>query len=89
MKLTNNNIAETIEEIEEFFESLNVPRKDKIRLSLLIEEALLRYQEKFGEDKEFKLVTRKWLGTPKVLIKIKGFPYNPIEDNNEEQLFRK
>ena len=48
MKLTNNNIAETIEEIEEFFESLNVPPKDKIRLGLLIEEALLRYQEKFG-----------------------------------------
>lgn len=87
MKLTNNNIAETVEEIQEFFESLNVPRKDKIRLGLLIEEALLRYQEKFGEDQEFKLVTRKWLGTPKVLIKIKGFPYNPIEDNNKEQLF--
>ncbi|MBQ7631129.1 MAG: cation:dicarboxylase symporter family transporter [Selenomonadaceae bacterium] len=87
MKLSNQNINDAIEEIQKFFDSLNVPRKDKIRISLLLEEALLRYQEKFGEDYEFKLVIRKWFGTPKVLIKIKGTPYNPIEDNDDEQLF--
>ena len=87
MKLSNQNIYNSIEEIRNFFEFLTVPRKDKIRISLLLEEALLRYQEKFGEDYEFKLVIRKWFGTPKVLIKIKGTPYNPIEDNNEEQIF--
>ena len=87
LKLTNENIESAIEQIQKFFESLDVPRKDKVRISLLLEEALLRYQEKFGEDHEFKLVIRKWFGTPKVLIRIKGFPYNPIEDNNEDQLF--
>ncbi|MBQ7631130.1 MAG: cation:dicarboxylase symporter family transporter [Selenomonadaceae bacterium] len=87
MKLSNQNINDAIEEIQKFFDSLNVPRKDKIRISLLLEEALLRYQEKFGEDYEFKLIVKKWFGTPKVLIKIKGTPYNPIEDNNKEQLF--
>lgn len=87
MKLTNENIADVIEEIQDFFESLDVPRRDKVRISLLIEEALLRYQEKFGEEHEFKLVIRKWFSTPKVLIKIKGFPYNPIEDNTDEQIF--
>ena len=87
MKLTNENIESVIERIQKFFESLDVSRKDKVRISLLIEETLLRYQEKFGEDHEFKLVIRKWLGTPKVLIKIKGIPYNPIEDTDEEQIF--
>ena len=87
MKLTNEKIAEAIEKVQDFFESLNVSRKDKIRISLLLEEALLRYQEKFGEDQKFKLVIRKWFGTPKVLIKIKGAPYNPIEDDTGKQLF--
>ncbi len=87
MKLSNQDINDAIEQIQKFFESLDVPRKDKIRVSLLLEEALLRYQEKFGEDHEFKLIIRKWFGTPKVLIKIKGIPYNPIDDNDEEQLF--
>ena len=87
MKLNNQDINDAIEKIQKFFESLNVPRKDKIRLSLLLEETLLRYQEKFGEDHNFKLVIRKWFGTPKVLIKIKGTTYNPLEDNDEEQIF--
>ena len=84
MKLSNQNINDSIEEIQNFFEALRVPRKDKIKISLLLEEALLRYQEKFGEDHEFKLIIKKWFGTPKVLIRIKGMPYNPIEDNDEQ-----
>lgn len=89
MKLSNSNIEDSIEEIQNFFEALKVPKKDKLRISLLLEEVLLRYQEKFGEDYEFNLIIKKWFGTPKVLIRIKGTPYNPIEDNDEEQLFSK
>ena len=87
MKLTNSDIADVIEKIEKFLESANVSKKDKIRIRLLLEEALLRYQEKFGEDYEFKLVTRKWFGTPKISIKIKGKPYNPLEDYDEDKIF--
>ena len=78
MKLSNKNIATTLESVEKFFNVIKVPQKDKIKVYMLLEESLLRYQEKFGEDCEFKFVTRKWLGTPKVSIKIKGTPYNPI-----------
>ncbi|MBR6013831.1 MAG: hypothetical protein IK062_08640 [Selenomonadaceae bacterium] len=87
MKLNNKNVSETVEKIEKFFESVKVPKQDKIRLCFLIEEALLRFQEKFGEDYEFNFVIRKMFGTPRVSIKIKGKPYNPIEDNDEDQLF--
>ena len=87
MKLNNQDIDTAIEKVQKFFESIDVPRKDKVKISLLIEEALLRYQEKFGENHDFKLVIRKWFGTPKVLIKIKGTTYNPLEDNDEEQIF--
>lgn len=89
MKLSNANIADSIKKIQAFFDSLKVPRKDKFRVSLLLEEALLRYQEKFGEDYEFHLTIKKWFGTPKVLLRIYGKPYNPIEDESDEQIFSK
>ena len=82
MKLNNKNIAEVIETIEQFFESVQAPHKDKIKICLLFEEALLSYQEKFGEEQEFQLVTKIWLGTPRILIKIKGKPFNLLEDDD-------
>ncbi len=87
MKLTNQNIADVVEKIQNFFEPIKLPKKEKIRILLLIEEVLLRYQEKFGEDHDFDFVKKKWFGTPKISIKIKGTPYNPLEDNDESQIF--
>lgn len=88
MQLNNKNIDETVKKIKKFFEfANNVSANDKIKICLLIEEALLRYQEKFGENHEFSFITKKWFGTPKILIRIKGTPYNPIEDNSEDQIF--
>ncbi len=83
MKLSNKNIVEVMETVEKFFESVNAPHKDKLKICLLLEEALLRYQEKFGEEQEFQLVTKKWLGTPRISIKIKGKPFNPLEDSDD------
>ena len=87
MKLTNQNIEDTVEKIQKFFETTKITRKDAIRVCLLLEESLIRYQEKFGEDYDFNLVIKKWFGTPKIFIKIKGKPYNPLDDESEEQIF--
>ena len=87
MKLNNQDIAEAVEKIKKFFEKVGVSEKDKMRICFLFEETLIRYQEKFGKDCRFKIVVRKWFGTPKVSIKIKNIPYNPIEDHNEDQIF--
>lgn len=87
MKLSNQNIAEAMESVEKFFDSLNVARQDKLKICILLEDSLLRYQEKFGEGHEFKFVIRKWLGTPRIVVKVKGEPYNPIEYDGEEEIF--
>lgn len=87
LKLDNKNIADVINEIEKFFETLKISKADRIKLCFLLEEALLRFQEKFGESHEFNFVVKKWLGTPRVLIRVKGSPYNPLEDNSETNLF--
>ena len=52
-KLTNKNIANAVQESEKFFEKLEISKQDKVKICFLIEESLLRYQEKFGEDKNF------------------------------------
>lgn len=87
MKLNNQDIAVTMEKIEKFFEKVGVSEKDKLRICFLFEETLLRYRDNFGAEHNFEIITKKWFGTPKILIKIKGKPYNPIEDNSDEQIF--
>lgn len=59
MNLNNKNIDIAVENIQKFFESVNVSNKDKIKLCFLFEESLLRYQEKFGEDIDFEFITKK------------------------------
>ena len=46
--------------------------KIKLNFVFYFEESLIRWQEKFGENHEFKLVKRKWFGTPKVTAIMKS-----------------
>lgn len=89
MKLTNENIAAAVKEIQNFFEQVNVSQRDRMRINLAVEEALLRWQDYFGAEKNFELQTRKWLGTSKVLIRIKGASYNPLvpDETDETAIF--
>lgn len=59
MELTNKNIGAVIDDIRAFFEKERVSRKDVIKICLVVEESLLRYQEKFGAAHEFKLYKKK------------------------------
>ena len=88
MKLTNENIAAAVEEIQKFFEQADVSTHDRTKINLLIEEALLRCSEHFGEEKDFEIKTRKWFGTPKVLIRIRGKEFNPLEtpENYDDEI---
>lgn len=89
MKLTNANIGKSVEEIINFFENAAISKNDKLKINLIVEESLLRFQEKFGEDKEFTVKTRQWFGVPKVIIKLKGKPFNPLENEEgaDEEIF--
>lgn len=83
MKLSNENIDKLINDIEDFFKRARVSQNDTVKLCLLIEEALLQYQAKFGENYEFNFKMRKILSAMKIIIRVKGEPLNPlkIEDN--------
>ena len=84
MKLSNENIDKAVEEVRKFFERAKVSKRDLLKINLIAEESLLRFQGRFGEDQEFTLKTKKWFGTPKVIIRLKGAFYNPLESKEND-----
>lgn len=70
-----------------FFEQANVSIRDRAKIILIVEEAPVRCQENFGEEKDFELKMNKWFGAPKVLIRIRNEAFNPFdtpEDYDDE-----
>lgn len=84
MKLTNANIDKTVAEVQNFFENAGISKKDGLKLSLVIEESLLRFQERFGIGHEFRFSTSKWFSAPKIKIRVKGQPFNPLEETESD-----
>lgn len=84
MNLSNKNIALVVEDIQEFFNKTGVSNKDKTKIRLVIEESLLRWQEHFGEQKDFQLQKHKWFGAPSISIKISGDGFNPLKTSTNE-----
>ena len=80
MNLSDQNIARAAEDIQAFFAQASVSQRDKLKIQLVVEETFLRWQKHFGAEKDFEVQTRKWFGSPRVLIKIKGDEFNPLEN---------
>ena len=85
MKLTNNEIGAAVKDIRAFFEKSNAPHRDVLKICLVVEESLLRYQDKFGSEHEFQLYTRKFFGAPKIIIRVKGEAFSPLENNSDDE----
>ncbi len=85
MKLSNENIGKVVENAENFFAKAGVSQKDKIKISLALEESLLRFQDHFGADSNFSITSRKWFSTSKMTIRLKGAPFNPLDVSEEEE----
>lgn len=84
MNLSNRNIAQALEDVQEFFSRTGVSDKDKVKIQLVVEESLLRWQEHFGEQKDFQLQKHKWFGAPSITIKISGDGFNPLKTSTNE-----
>lgn len=82
LSFSNDDLETTIEVVREVFEKSLVSEEDCIKTCLLLEEALLRCQQHFGQDYQYSLQIQKWFGVPKVIIRIKGEAYNPLSDDD-------
>lgn len=87
LNFTGRNIDLVSGEVEKFLVSLEMEKRNRMRLRLTIEEVLLRMREKFGEDEKFDLLGIINFGKPQIIIEKKGKLFNPLhasEDDPEE-----
>jgi hypothetical protein len=89
MKLSNQNIGKTVEDIQKFFETAGVAKKDILKICLILEDSLIQYQEKFCKDHEFTIRGKSWFNPTKIIIRLKGEPFNPLKDADENAIFSK
>lgn len=87
IKLSNEEILNCVEVLSLRMEEMNIERKNIIRLSLSLEEILLRWQNHFGSETIVSICTKKRLGSLTISIYLKGDECNPIDfEKNEPNL---
>lgn len=62
-KLDGPGIEQCSELLEERMLALGVRRKRALQIRFALEEALLRFRDQLGEDREFRLLIRNSFGT--------------------------
>lgn len=92
MKLTNENIASCTEQLTEYYRNNKINNKTIIQNTFSLEEFLIMYKERFGEDYEFEFKTYKKFGSHHAKVEIKGERYNPtdlseVEDDSFESTY--
>lgn len=64
-------------------------RKTILRYRLMLEEILLKYNERFGAEATFEINEEKRLGQARMTVKIAGSSYNPFDDNSQDELIHR
>ena len=86
MKITGclhpDDIASAIEKIALEMERQGVAPEQRLRFRLSLEEILLSYREKLGEETPFSLQCRKYQGDLLADLKVSGAEYNPLAEKN-------
>ncbi len=83
-------INHAVEEADQFLKGKRAAAKDVIRIKMGIEEALLTYQNKMGEDAEFSMDMGISFGKKRIRLDIPGAMIDPFistELNSEEDDF--
>ena len=83
---SNNDIDLTCEEVGVFLETVGVEKREALRIKLTVEEVLLEYQARFGENAAYKLKYTKRLSAIRVEIEVVGERFNPLENENENSV---
>ena len=80
---SNSNIDLACEEVGVFLQKSGVERREALRIKLTLEELLLEYQSKFGEEATYKLKCIKRLSAIRIEVEVLGESFNPLESENE------
>ena len=81
---SNSQIDLACEGVGDFLAKSGVDRRETLRLKLTLEETLLEYQAKFGEERTYKLKCTKRLSSIRVEIEVSGESFNPLEKEGDD-----
>ena len=76
--LTANGIDAFSDSLDHALEDLKIDRLSRLRIRLSLEEALLRFRDHFGEEKQFQFQISRRLGSPTLQIDLEGEIFNPL-----------
>ena len=82
--LSNSNIDQVCEKINELLISLNVERREALRTKLALEEVLLDYQAVLGEEKSFTIRCIKRFSVIRIEVSVAGEAFDPFSKAREE-----
>lgn len=82
-KLTNETIDLISEKVTEMYKSLGGSKKDTLRARLLLEEALLKYKSRFGEDIDVYFRTYRIFSQTRFCVRLRAPSFDPftLEEN--------
>lgn len=85
-KLTNENIARTVEDYETLALKYKFEKKKVLLHKMIAEECLLKYQNEFGTDVDFETKLKKYPGRLEFVVTVKSGELNPFDDYKDDYL---
>ena len=82
-KITSGKISETIEKTDLFTEKNGLKKEKRIQLSVVLEEVLLAYMDKYGSNTDFKLIVQLNNGNLQTKLMVWSKEYNPLGSGSE------
>ena len=77
-RLSDAGINDCCMEINKYVQENRLPHSDTTKLVFAVEEALLAYQERFGEETRFRLELSKRSGKIHMTLSVEGEAFNPL-----------
>lgn len=78
-RLGNADITHIVEQSEAALADAGVSRQNSLRSTILLEELLLRYQERFGEDRALSFSIDRRFGSLRLRIALEGEAFNALD----------
>lgn len=71
-------IEEIAERLEDYLRASGTEHTDILRIRFSLEEALLRWRDRFGEETEIRVSAGERLRRPTITMELTGDPYDPL-----------
>lgn len=82
--LNENAVDQISEMIDRFLEEQNTDRSTRFRIRLSMEEAMLRWIDRFGHDHNVRIEISKVFNYQTITLMLEGDPYNPLATSEND-----